>query len=58
MNEDEILTMPKDDCIIIITGKHPIKAKKAYQYLLFPNVTNSFYVSQLDYQNSLIPRGT
>ncbi|MCQ6281828.1 VirD4-like conjugal transfer protein, CD1115 family [Bacillus sp. EB600] len=52
MNEDEILTMHKDDCVIIITGKHPIKAKKAYQYLLFPNVTNSFYVSQLDYQNS------
>ncbi|MGF6950111.1 hypothetical protein QF028_002616 [Neobacillus sp. B4I6] len=39
MNEDEILTMHKDDCIIIITGKHPIKAKKAYQYLLFPNVS-------------------
>ena len=44
--------MAKDDCIIIITGKHPIKAKKAYQYLLFPNVTNSFYVSQLNYQNN------
>ncbi|MED1469807.1 VirD4-like conjugal transfer protein, CD1115 family [Bacillus salipaludis] len=52
MNEDEILTMSKDDCIIIITGKHPIKAKKAYQYLLFPNVTDSYYVSQLDYQNT------
>jgi type IV secretion system protein VirD4 len=52
MNEDEILTMQKDDCIIIITGKHPIKAKKAYQYLLFPSVTSYYYVSQLDYQNS------
>jgi type IV secretion system protein VirD4 len=52
MNQDEILTMHKDECVIIITGKHPIKAKKAYQYLLFPNVTSSFFVSQLDYQNS------
>jgi type IV secretion system protein VirD4 len=55
MNQDEILTMHKDDCIIIITGKHPIKAKKAYQYLLFPNITSLFYVSQLEYQNSPSP---
>lgn len=55
MNQDEILTMHKDDCIIIITGKHPIKAKKAYQYLLFPNITSLFYVSQLEYQNRPSP---
>ncbi|MCM3570611.1 VirD4-like conjugal transfer protein, CD1115 family [Neobacillus mesonae] len=52
MNEDEILTMHKDDCIVLIAGKRPIKAKKSYQYLLFPNVTNTFRVSQLAYQSS------
>lgn len=51
MNVDEILTMHKDDAIVIITGKHPIRVKKAYQYVLFPNVTSSLRVSQLSYQN-------
>lgn len=51
MNVDEILTMHKDDAIVIITGKHPTRVKKAYQYVLFPNVTSSLRVSQLSYQN-------
>ena len=51
MNVDEILTMHKDEAVVIITGKHPIKVKKAYQYLLFPNVTSSLSVSQLSYQS-------
>ena len=51
MNVDEILTMHKDEAIVVITGKHPTKVKKAYQYLLFPNVTSSWSVSQLSYQN-------
>lgn len=55
MNEDEILTMGRDECIILIAGKRPIKAKKAYQYLLFPNVTNTYRVSQLNYQGSTSP---
>lgn len=52
MNEDEILTMHKDECIVLIAGKRPIKARKAYQYLLFPNVTENFRVSQVNYQSS------
>ena len=51
MNVDEILTMHKDEAVVIITGKHPIKVRKAYQYLLFPNVTSSLSVSQLSYQS-------
>lgn len=52
MNVDEILTMSPDDSIIIITGKYPIKAKKAVQFQLFPNVTNSYRVSQLKYKSN------
>ncbi|MGM0878103.1 MAG: VirD4-like conjugal transfer protein, CD1115 family [Bacillota bacterium] len=52
MNVDEILTMSIDESIVIITGKYPIKAKKAIQFELFPNVTNSFRVSQLAYENN------
>ncbi|MDQ7860992.1 hypothetical protein RCO48_08140 [Peribacillus frigoritolerans] len=29
MNVDEILTMHKDDAIVIITGKHPTRVKKS-----------------------------
>lgn len=52
MNVDEILTMSPDESIIIITGKYPIKAKKAVQFQLFPNVTNSYRVSQLAYKSN------
>lgn len=52
MNVDEILTMDKDDALVIITGKHPVKVKKAYQYVLFPNVTSSMNTSQLSYRNN------
>ncbi|MDN4075495.1 VirD4-like conjugal transfer protein, CD1115 family [Fictibacillus terranigra] len=52
MNVDEILTMHPNESIVLITGKYPIKAQKTKQFELFPNVTNTFRVSQFAYQNT------
>ncbi|CAM3758569.1 conjugation protein [Bacillus inaquosorum KCTC 13429] len=45
----ELLTMPDDECIILIGGLQPIIAKKAFQYKLFPGATEMFPKSQMDY---------
>jgi len=47
----EILRMDDDESIVIITGKHPIIAKKAKQFELFPGVTELFPISQMDYES-------
>jgi len=47
----EILTMDDDESIVIITGKHPIIAKKAKQFELFPGATELFPISQMDYES-------
>lgn len=47
----EIQTMHPDESIVIIAGKHPMIAKKAKQFELFPNVTNLFPISQMDYES-------
>ncbi len=45
----ELLSMPDDECIILIGGLHPIVAKKAFQYKLFPGATEMFPKSQMAY---------
>ena len=45
----EIQTMHPDESIVIIAGKHPMIAKKAKQFEIFPNVTSWFPISQMDY---------
>ncbi len=56
-NLDEILTMPDHESIVIIAGKRPVIANKAFQYKLFPgiipqsNQDNKFLVRQVDYEN-------
>lgn len=48
----EILTMPDDQSIVIIAGKHPIIAKKAKQFELFPGATELFPISQMNYEST------
>lgn len=50
MNADEILTMPEEDSLVLIAGKYPIKAKKAFQFELFPGLVDEYEVSQMDYK--------
>lgn len=45
----EIITMPDDESIVLIGGLHPIIAKKAFQYKLFPGATELFPKSQVEY---------
>ncbi|MFC5714386.1 VirD4-like conjugal transfer protein, CD1115 family [Thalassorhabdus alkalitolerans] len=52
MNLDEILTMGKNESIVVIAGKHPVIAKKAFQFTLFPEATDLFDISQADYQKT------
>ncbi|KKE78670.1 conjugal transfer protein [Bacilli bacterium] len=49
----EILTMHPDESIVIISGKHPIIAKKAKQFELFPGATELFPISQMNYESSM-----
>ncbi|WP_077324103.1 VirD4-like conjugal transfer protein, CD1115 family [Virgibacillus siamensis] len=57
-NLDEILTMNTDESIIIMAGKNPIVAKKAYQFKVFPGITSGpnqvgkFKVSQTAYTSN------
>lgn len=32
---DEIINIPKDDCVAFISGHHPIQLKKAYQFIFY-----------------------
>ena len=51
----EIQTMDRDESIVIISGKHPVIAKKAKQFELFPGVTEMFPLSQVNYESKLSP---
>lgn len=53
INADEILTMEPEQSILIITGKHPVKLKKAKQFELFPGITEKFRISQKDYERRI-----
>lgn len=53
INADEILTMSSDESILIITGKYPIKLKKAKQFELFPGITDKFRTSQKNYKRKM-----
>lgn len=51
INADEIITMVPDQSLVVITGKHPIKLRKAYQHVLFPGLIEKHKVSQMVYKN-------
>lgn len=53
INADEILTMDRDESILIITGKYPVKLKKAKQFELFPRITDTYRCSQGDYKRKM-----
>src|SRR5699024_3940670 len=44
--------MPDDQSIVIIAGKHPIIAKKAKQFELFPGATELSPISQMNYESA------
>lgn len=49
LNADEILRLPSDTSIIIFSFRTPIKAKKAFQWELFPKVVKWFPRKQREY---------
>ena len=49
LNADEILRLPSDTSIIIFSFRTPIKAKKAFQWELFPKVVDMFPRKQKEY---------
>ncbi|GAF66443.1 hypothetical protein BTS2_3344 [Bacillus sp. TS-2] len=55
MNPDEIRTMSEEDSLLIITGKYPIKTKKAIQFELYPGLVEEFEISQMDYVRKVSP---
>lgn len=53
INADEISTMNPDESILLITGKYPIKLRKAKQFELFPGITDKFSTSQKSYKRKM-----
>ncbi|MFA1782414.1 VirD4-like conjugal transfer protein, CD1115 family [Bacillus velezensis] len=53
MNPDEIQTMDKKTSLVLLSGKHPIKCEKAFQFALFPNLVDEYEVSQMDYKRKI-----
>lgn len=49
MTAGEIMQMPADTGIILFQHKPPIQVKKAFQFQLFPGVTEEYEVSQFGY---------
>ncbi|MFL0198047.1 VirD4-like conjugal transfer protein, CD1115 family [Clostridium sp. WILCCON 0269] len=49
INADEIEHMDRDESLLIITGKYPIKLKKAKQFEIFPGITEKYRTKQKDY---------
>ena len=52
MTPDEIMRMPEDESLLIFSNLKPIKAKKAFQFKLFPNVDHLVSLSQNDYNGT------
>ncbi|WP_079707715.1 VirD4-like conjugal transfer protein, CD1115 family [Paraliobacillus ryukyuensis] len=53
MLPDEIQSMNKYQSLVFISGKRPIKAKKALQFELFPDLLDQYEVSQMEYQRHM-----
>ncbi|AND86339.1 type IV secretory system conjugative DNA transfer family protein (plasmid) [Clostridium tyrobutyricum] len=53
INADEILTMDENESILIITGKYPIRLKKAKQFELFPDITDTYRCNQSCYEREI-----
>ena len=50
MTPDEIMRMPEDQSLLIFSNCRPVKAKKAFQFKLFPGADSLANLSQNDYQ--------
>ena len=53
MTPDEITRMPSDQSIVIFSNQRPIKAKKAFQFKLFPGVADMVSLAQNDYNGEM-----
>ncbi|MDA2879988.1 type IV secretory system conjugative DNA transfer family protein [Lactococcus cremoris] len=49
MTSDEIMQMPDTQSLIFFNNKRPLKAKKAFQFQLFPNASSLATFNQNDY---------
>lgn len=49
MTPDEVQTMPPDQMLLLITGKHPLRLLKPYQYELFPGLVDRYHSSVTAY---------
>lgn len=50
MTADEVANMPSDTSLICFSNQRPIKAKKAFQFKLFPNILGTDLRSQAEYR--------
>lgn len=50
MTTSEIINMPDDTSLVICTNQRPIKAKKAFQFKLFPNYAEKYLLNQSEYE--------
>lgn len=50
MYADEIMLMPDNQSLLVFSNQRPIKAKKAFQFKLFPNADELVHLKQNDYQ--------
>ncbi|MGT2907204.1 VirD4-like conjugal transfer protein, CD1115 family [Streptococcus dentiloxodontae] len=55
MNPDEIMRLAPDTSIIVFNNRPPIRAKKAFQFELFPEAVTWFPKSQKDYHPMTSP---
>jgi Type IV secretory pathway, VirD4 components len=52
MTPDEIEKLPPDESIIVFTNSYPLRAKKAFQFKLFPGADSLGVVNQKDYEGT------
>ncbi|MBC1287320.1 type IV secretory system conjugative DNA transfer family protein [Listeria booriae] len=55
MTAGEIMRMEEDESLVIFQTKRPIKAKKAFQFMIFPGLLDSkvFTTSQVEYRGQM-----
>jgi len=53
MTADEIMRMPDTQSLLIFSNQRPVRATKAFQFKLFPNVDSLVKLAQNDYQGQM-----
>jgi len=53
MSADDIMRMPDTQSLLIFSNQRPVRATKAFQFKLFPNVDSLVKLAQNDYQGQM-----